>query len=389
MRSLDTHKHRVLIYLDNSAFGGHEVTLLEAVRGLAQEAALSVFLLVPQRNQRLLSQLKQEELAARVTVIEHTFQTEPGDVFRVLGQSPKVRLLRQEMLRLEPELVIVSQGAIALSACGLGAAHSAGIPLMSFLPMAHPAALVRGQNSLAVRLQEWLYRRLYALPDCFLTICKTAKAQLHELYKVPNERIFIHYFGLDFDRSQPLALPARRNEATRQLALIGRIELQQKRHDFFLQHLAAHREYLPPLHVHIIGDGPDREKLERLVDTLHLRDVVSFAGWVDDTAAWYQKLDAVLLPSRFEGVPVVMLEAMRWGLPVLASDLDGMAELLPKDWLFPVDDGKEMIRRLQELLTHDQAQHLRRNRHVVDSMDTETFRAGFCTAVLHCLEKKP
>jgi glycosyltransferase involved in cell wall biosynthesis len=180
----------------------------------------------------------------------------------------------------------------------------------------------------------------------------------------------------------------KRNDATKQLALIGRIEFQQKRHDFFLHHLAAHQEKLPPLHVHIIGDGPDREKLEQLVNALHLRDVVSFAGWVDDTAAWYQKLDALLLPSRFEGVPVVMLEAMRWGVPVLASDLDGMAELLPKDWLFPVDDGRAMIHCLQRMLTHDQQKHIVRNRQLVDGMDTESFRAGFCKAVFHCLEQK-
>jgi glycosyltransferase involved in cell wall biosynthesis len=239
-----------------------------------------------------------------------------------------------------------------------------------------------------VRLQEWLYCRLYALPDYFFTICKTAKAQLHELHKVPNERIFVQYFGLDFDRSQPLALPQKPESEPKHLALIGRIELQQKRHDFFLQHLARHREELPPLHVHIIGDGPDRARVEQLVDALRLRDVVSFAGWVDDTAAWYQRLDAVLLPSRFEGVPVVMLEAMRWGLPVLASDLDGMAELLPKDWLFPVDDGRAMIHCLQKMLTHDQQKHIVRNRQIVDSMDTETFRAGFCKAVFHCLEQK-
>ncbi|CAK8717935.1 hypothetical protein GCAAIG_07385 [Candidatus Electronema halotolerans] len=388
MRSLDTDKHRVLIYLDSTSFGGHEVTLLEAVRGLAQAAELAVFLLLPQRNQRLLSLIQGKELAGRVTIIPHDFQTEPGDVFRVLGQSPKVRRLRQELLRLQPELVIVSQGAIALSACGLGAARAAGLPLMSFLPMAHPVALVRGQNSLSVRLQEWLYCRLYALPDYFFTICKTAKAQLHELHKVPNERIFVQYFGLDFDRSQPLALPQKPESEPKHLALIGRIELQQKRHDFFFQHLARHKEELPPLHVHIIGDGPDRARVEQLVDALRLRELVSFAGWVDDTAVWYQRLDAVLLPSRFEGVPVVMLEAMRWGLPVLASDLDGMAELLPKDWLFPVDDGRAMIHCLQKMLTHDQQKHIVRNRQIVDGMDTETFRAGFCTAVFHCLEQK-
>lgn len=381
-------RQRVLIYLDSVAFGGHEVTLLEAVRGLTQETELAVSLLVPQGNQQLLSQLK--KLQGRVTVMQHGFQTEPGDVFRVLCQSAKVRKLRQKMLQLRPELVIVSQGAVALSACGLGAARSANIPLMSFLPMAHPVALVRGGNTLAVRLQEQLYRRLYALPDYFFTICATAARQLHELHKVPRERIFVQYFGLDYDRSQPFVLPEKEDTKKKHLALIGRIELQQKRHDFFLRYLAAQQNELPPLHVHIIGDGPDRNKLEQLVNELRLRDIVSFTGWVDNLTAWYQHLDAVLLPSRFEGVPVVLLEAMRWGVPVVASNVDGMAELLPEQWLFPAEDGREMIRCLQDILGNEQTKHLLRNRQLVDSMDTAAFRKGFCQAVARasCLDQR-
>ncbi|MGR0481454.1 MAG: glycosyltransferase [Candidatus Electronema sp. V4] len=375
---------RVLIYLDSAAFGGHEVTLIEAVKGLLAEPTIALTLLVPQANQRLLEQLKRLDLGG-AAVIEHSFHTEPGDVFRVLLRSPKVRRLRQELRRHQPDLVIVSQGAIALSACGLGAARSAGIPLMSFLPMAHPVALVRGQNGLAIRLQELLYRRLYALPNYFLTICTTAKEQLHRLHGVALERIFVQYFGLDYDRSQPLALPRKSISATKHVALIGRIEFQQKRHDFFLRHFAAQRSELPPLHIHLLGDGPDRERLLALTEELNLGDAVSFEGWAENMDSWYQQLDAVLLPSRFEGVPVVMLEAMRWGLPVLASNLDGMAEMLPQDWLFPADDGAAMIRRLKTMLVDDQQEHLLRNRRRVDQLDTASFRAGFRETVCACL----
>jgi glycosyltransferase involved in cell wall biosynthesis len=379
---------RVLIYLDSAAFGGHEVTLLEAVKGLLAEPTIALTILVPQANHRLIEQFRRLELG-HAAIIEHSFATEPGDVFRVLLRSAKVRRLRQELLRHQPDLVIVSQGAIALSACGLGAACSAGIPLMSFLPMAHPVALVRGCTSPAVRLQELLYHRLYALPDYFFTICTTAKEQLHRLHGVAAKRIFVQYFGLDYDRSQPLPMPRQRVLGEKyHLALIGRIEFQQKRQDFFLRHFAAQRTKLPPLHLHLIGDGPDREHLLALTEELGLNDAVSFEGWTEDMDAWYAKLDAVLLPSRFEGVPVVMLEAMRWGLPVLASNLDGMAEMLPQDWLFPPEDGAEMIRRLATMLAENQQEHVLRNRRRVDQLDTASFRAGFRDAVCACLGGK-
>ncbi|MCI5129865.1 MAG: glycosyltransferase, partial [Candidatus Electrothrix sp. AUS3] len=72
--------------------------------------------------------------------------------------------------------------------------------------------------------------------------------------------------------------------------------------------------------VHIIGDGPDRNKLEKLVHELNLQDMVTFEGWTDNMAAWYKKLDMLLLPSRFEGVPVVMLEAMHWRIHVVFAE---------------------------------------------------------------------
>ena len=152
-----------------------------------------------------------------------------------------------------------------------------------------------------------------------------------------------------------------------------------------LRQFAAQRSELPPLHIHLIGDGPDRERLLALTEELHMGGAVSFEGWTEDMDAWYAQLDAVLLPSRFEGVPVVMLEAMRWGLPVLASNLDGMAELLPQDWLFPVNDGREMIRRLKTMLAAEQQEHLLRNRRLADQLDTASFREGFRKAVCACL----
>ncbi|MCI5142236.1 MAG: glycosyltransferase, partial [Candidatus Electrothrix sp. ATG1] len=115
---------------------------------------------------------------------------------------------------------------------------------------------------------------------------------------------------------------------------------------------------------------------------------VFFEGWADDMVVWYEKLDMLLLPSRFEGVPVVMLEAMHWKIPIVASDCDGMAEMLPEEWLFPRDDGARMIGCIKNTLENGQERHLVQNQQRVAKLDIASFRKGFVDAVLTCLERE-
>jgi glycosyltransferase involved in cell wall biosynthesis len=79
----------------------------------------------------------------------------------------------------------------------------------------------------------------------------------------------------------------------------------------------------------IIGDGPERTNLERLADSLQLlSDVVEFTGSAADMAHIYQAADIVVLCSDWEGSPNVLLEALACGLPVIASDVGGVSEIV-------------------------------------------------------------
>jgi glycosyltransferase involved in cell wall biosynthesis len=386
---VDKIPEKILFYTDSVVFGGHEITLLEAITGLVAEPDVHVVLMLPQQNERFLQKL--QPIEGKLSLCLHQFATEVGDVFRVLFNSRKVKKLRQKILEHQPTLVIVSQGAIGLSACGLGAVRSSGIPLVSFLPMAHAVEVTRGEKTIGTWLQNLVYNKLYQLPDYFITICRTTAKQLMFQHGVAAECIFVHYFGLQVNKIPPTLLQLKKApKEVRHLALIGRIEFYQKRHDFFMQQLASSIGDLPPMVVHIIGDGPDKQRLIELVRKLGLQHIVRFEGWIDDLSDWYKKkLDLVLLPSRFEGVPVVMIEAMYWGVPVLASRVDGMKEILPSEWLFPVHNAKKMMEVLGTILEQDQDILLAGNQQLVfDKLNIDVFRTGFSHSVLSCLSKK-
>jgi glycosyltransferase involved in cell wall biosynthesis len=80
----------------------------------------------------------------------------------------------------------------------------------------------------------------------------------------------------------------------------------------------------------IVGDGEDRERLERKAGALGLNGHVVFAGYVDEAekADYYRLADAYVMPSRGEGFGFVLLEALACGIPVLGSKLDGTREAL-------------------------------------------------------------
>jgi glycosyltransferase involved in cell wall biosynthesis len=80
----------------------------------------------------------------------------------------------------------------------------------------------------------------------------------------------------------------------------------------------------------IVGDGPQLEDLRALADRLGVADEVSFEGAVaqDAVRAYYERADVFALPSFAEGLPVVLIEAMATGLPVVASRITGIPELV-------------------------------------------------------------
>ena len=81
----------------------------------------------------------------------------------------------------------------------------------------------------------------------------------------------------------------------------------------------------------IIGEGSERPRLERLIEDLKLGDKVKLLGWSDDIEAHLHAADIQLIPSLWEGFGLVAVEGMSTGLPVVASNVDGLREVLDED----------------------------------------------------------
>ena len=105
------------------------------------------------------------------------------------------------------------------------------------------------------------------------------------------------------------------------------------------------------------GEGPQRRSITALRDTLKLQGRVFLLGHREDVPDWLEQLDLFWTASGYEGQSNAVMEAMRAGLPVIASDLPGHRELITPGetgWLVPVGDRAEFARRARWVLEHPQ-----------------------------------
>ncbi len=201
----------------------------------------------------------------------------------------------------------------------------------------------------------WLDRQLMEADD--LLIAESVATQRffvrHQGYE--PSRISIIHNGIEPSElvAPPEAREARRLELGVRpgellVGTVGRLD-PQKGQDVLLKALAMLPERFKGL---VIGDGPDRERLEERRRTLGLSRRCLLLGESRDVAGWLAALDVFVLPSYWEGIPNAALEALASGLPVAASAVDGVLEVVEDGrtgLLFPPGDPQALAAALTRL----------------------------------------
>ena len=111
------------------------------------------------------------------------------------------------------------------------------------------------------------------------------------------------------------------------LLAIGRLD-PQKGFDWLLQDARRLLDALPEFQLDIVGEGPERSQLTNRIAAAGLLGRVQLRGWQDDIPRHLRAATLVLIPSRWEGMPNVFLEAMATGRAVVATRVEGVEELL-------------------------------------------------------------
>jgi glycosyltransferase involved in cell wall biosynthesis len=110
------------------------------------------------------------------------------------------------------------------------------------------------------------------------------------------------------------------------MACVARLFLAAKGQELLLQTLAREEWRNRPVELNLYGTGVDEQALRRMAEVLNLKNV-HFRGHVNDVATIWEQNHILVLPSRFEGLPLALVEAMWCGRPAVVTDIGGNAEL--------------------------------------------------------------
>ncbi len=152
-----------------------------------------------------------------------------------------------------------------------------------------------------------------------------------------------------------LFAPAATTDRPPTILAVGTL-LAGKGHELVLRAFCRVKDSHPGLQCHIIGEGADRNRFQDLAGKLGINDQVHFLGRRSraEVAEAMRKCMLFVLPSRYEGLGCVYLEAMACGKPVVACQGQGIDEIIhhgSNGWLIPVDGLEELVQGLQILLT--------------------------------------
>lgn len=258
-----------------------------------------------------------------------------------------LRGIRHLGRRNKPDLTIAYFG-IPCGPAALYLRRCAGVPYVVSLrggdvPGFHPDRL-RQHHQLTAPFLRYLWRHARAVVANSTGLAELASAfDSTPIVCIPN--------GVDCDTFSPAERVA---NSTPQLLFVGRL-CHQKGLDILFHALSELRDLA--WSVELVGDGPERLALEAMAGELGIHDRVTFHGWLqkDQLPAAYQGADLFVFPSRDEGMPNALLEAMASGLPVVATRVAGNVDLIEdgvSGRLVPSEDVPALGAAIRQLLTH-------------------------------------
>lgn len=214
------------------------------------------------------------------------------------------------------------------------------------------------QTKIGKAINKVLFRYFKVVP---VALSEEVQKTIQQVYEIPVYSIPVVFNGIDLSRCE--AKESYIKKKLFKVLHIGRF-MAVKNHTVLLRSFAKFAQQHTDVRLELLGDGELREEMVRLAEELNLMEKVEFAGLQSNVYPWLHDADVFILPSEFEGMPMTLIEAMGTALPIIASDVGGIPDMLAnKKEALLIQPKEECIIEALELLynSEDKREYLGQN----------------------------
>jgi glycosyltransferase involved in cell wall biosynthesis len=349
----DTRRLRLLAYTDSTEVGGAELALGYLLGALSAEIEVGVLA----TDERVAAAIAASRPSASVAVVHaprsaHDLAALREHLFAIRGFGPDILHANQAW----PWACAYGELAGFLT-------RGTRVLAVDHLPLAVavPRARRIGRRLLARRL------------DAHVAVGARCARMVEQIVGLPRDSVAAVPNGVPAQAEHAPGAGVRNADAV--IGSLGRLT-EQKGYDLLVRALPT----LAHARLVLVGDGPQRGELERLARELGVAERLTITGWVSDAPSRLAGFDVFALPSRWEGMPLGILEAMHAGLPVVATRVGSVDEVVAEEdtgYVVAPEDLASLTDRLRRLIAAEtlRARMGERGRDVASELYTDAAMA--------------
>ncbi|MCB0850695.1 MAG: glycosyltransferase [Bacteroidetes bacterium] len=205
----------------------------------------------------------------------------------------------------------------------------------------------------------WVEKILAIFCKSVIVISEQQKVDILEKFKITSaDKVKLIPLGFDWNvfQKEPFSVPFQKTsnyESKIKIAIIGRV-VPVKDHRLFVEIAAIlERKYPERFCFLIVGRGEMESEIKETVDRMGLGSAFIFTGWLELNKLVYQNFNLVLLTSKNEGTPVTIIEALAAGVPVVASDVGGVRDVLrlwTDEFVVASRNPNEFVKKIEKIV---------------------------------------
>jgi len=195
-------------------------------------------------------------------------------------------------------------------------------------------------------ISRFLAKFVFAISDHCICISKSVLGYLNAINEIRIcSKVSVIYYGIDNTSQEIFKIKSSKNVEI--IGTIGRL-VEQKNYPVLLKAFSRLCLNYPGLRLVIIGEGKLKNQLKRFAEDLGILNAIEWVGKTNSVDKELERIDLFVLPSLYEGFGLVLLEAMQCGVPIIASNVSAIPEVLGEQYegLFESNDDSDLFRML-------------------------------------------